>query len=182
MNRLKEKYLTEVLPKLREEYGIKNALDLPKITKVVVSIGIGEAKDNAALLEKVVNNITLIAGQKPVVTKAKKSIAAFKLSQGQPVGVMATLRGERMYQFLDKLMGVVLPKVRDFRGLTTTAFDGQGNYTLGIREQGIFPEIQHDQQEAGRGLEVSIISKRAGKERGKRLLELIGMPFKKEEK
>ena len=141
MNRLKEKYQQEVLPILKEEFGIKNMMAAPKVEKIVINVGLGEAKDNQAIIDKVVKDVAALAGQKPVVTKAKKSIASFKLSQGQPIGVVATLRGERMYIFLDKLMSIILPKVRDFRGVSFTSFDGQGNYTLGLREQGIFPEV-----------------------------------------
>lgn len=181
MSRLRDKYQKEVAPKLKEEFGIKNALAVPKLEKVVVNVGIGDAKDNNADVEKIAKDVSSLSGQKPVITKAKKSIAGFKLGAGQPVGVVSTLRGERMYEFLDKLISVVLPKVRDFRGVSDTSFDNQGNYTLGLREQVIFPEVSFGGSTGGkiRGLEISIVTNAESKERGKRLLELIGMPFRK---
>lgn len=181
MSRLKDKYQKEAAPKLQEEFGIKNILAVPRISKVVVNVGIGDAKDNKAELDKIVADMAAFTGQKPVITVAKKSIAGFKLGQGQPVGIIVTMRGERMYEFLDKLMNIVLPKVRDFRGVSDTSFDSKGNYTLGLREQAIFPEVSFSGPAGGkiRGLEISIVTNAQNKERGKKLLELLGMPFKK---
>jgi large subunit ribosomal protein L5 len=179
MNRLKQKYLEEVKTKLAEEFSIKNNHALPKLTKIVINMGLAEAKDNDSILEKSFENLKVIAGQKPVVTKAKKSIAAFKLSQGAPIGIMVTLRGEKMYSFLDKLISIVLPKVRDFRGVPNTAFDAQGNFNLGIREQTLFPEIDYKNVDKIRGLQVTINTGSKSPDQGRRLLELLGMPFAK---
>lgn len=179
MNRLKQKYLEEVKDKLKEEFEFKNTYAVPHIKKVVINMGIGEAKDNEGVLEKAKTNIVSIAGQTPVVTKAKKSIAAFKLTKGQSIGLMVTLRGEKMYAFLDKFMSVVLPKVRDFRGVSDKSFDGAGNFNLGLREQTIFPEIDYRNIDKVRGLQVTITTSAANKEQGRRLLELLGMPFTK---
>lgn len=190
MNSLQDKYQKEVKPKLKEELGIKNDLAVPRLLKVVVNIGVGEAKDNAAILESVKANLTAISGQLPVVTKAKKSISTFKLVQGQPIGVVVTLRKERMYIFLEKLINAVLPKVRDFRGVSLNAFDSQGNYNLGLREQVLFPEVDYIYRTASRadksldkarGLQVTITTSAKTKDEGKRLLELLGMPFAKEQ-
>ena len=184
MSRLKDKYLKDVAPVLKEEFNVANIMAVPKITKVVISVGMGEAKDNQAILDKVTENITAITGQKPAVTKAKKSIATFKLAKGNKIGSMVTLRGERMYGFLDKLMTIVLPKVRDFRGIPSTSFDNQGNFTLGVSEQALFPEVNFQNAVPGgkvRGLGISIVTTAKDKEQGKRLLELLGMPFKKGE-
>ncbi|OGE24533.1 50S ribosomal protein L5 [Candidatus Daviesbacteria bacterium RIFCSPHIGHO2_01_FULL_38_8] len=180
MNRLKEKYLKEVKPKLKEEFGYKNELAVPSLKKVVVNMGIGEAKDNEGILDKSRVNLTAIAGQKPMVTKAKKSISAFKLTKGQPIGLMVTLRGDKMYSFLDKLINAVLPKVRDFRGVSDVSFDSQGNFNLGLREQTIFPEVDYRNVDKIRGLQVTIATTAPNKEQGKRMLELLGMPFVKE--
>ena len=183
MSRLKDKYKAEVLPKLKEEFNIVNDLAVPQLKKIIINIGMGDAKDNAEMLTKVLENMVALAGQKPVTTKAKKSIANYKLSKGQVVGAAVTLRAERMYEFLDKLIAVSLPKVRDFRGIDNNAFDGQGNYTLGLKEQAIFPEVSYQNLPRGgkiRGLEITIVSTAKTKEQGKRLLELLGMPFKKE--
>ncbi|MFA5932770.1 MAG: 50S ribosomal protein L5 [Microgenomates group bacterium] len=185
MSRLKDKYLKEVLPKLKEEYGIKNHMAVPKLQKIVINVGMGDAKDNKEIAQKVVENLTALAGQKPVTTVAKQSIAGFKLGKGNPIGAMTTLRGERMYDFLDKLISIVLPKVRDFRGISNTSFDSRGNYTLGLPEQSIFPEIAFQNVALGskmRGLEISIVGNSKSLEQGKKLLELLGMPFKKESK
>lgn len=181
MTRLKEKYQKEVRPKLKEEFDIKNDLAVPTLQKIVINIGVGDAKDNKAVLDRTIQNLAVLAGQQPVVTKAKRSISGFKVAKEQIVGVMVTLRGIRMYEFLDKLMNIVLPKVRDFRGLSDTAFDGQGNYSIGLREQNIFPEVSFQPAIPGkvRGLEISIVTTADNKEQGKRLLELLGMPFKK---
>lgn len=182
MPRLKDKYTDEIKPQLKDEFGFKNDLAVPKLEKVVLNVGIGDAKDNRDILEKTVENLTALAGQKPLVTRAKKSISNFKLAKGQAVGVRVTLRQNRMYEFLDKLFGIVLPKVRDFRGVPTDSFDSRGNFTLGLREQAIFPEVSFQGGAISgriRGLEISIITTAHDKERGKRLLELLGMPFKK---
>lgn len=183
MSRLKDKYNNEVLPKLMDEFGIKNKMAVPVLQKVVINIGVGDAKDNSAAFEKIVENLAALSGQKPVVTRSKLSIAGFKLSKGAPVGVSVTLRGVRMYDFLDKLVTIVLPKVRDFRGLPTTSFDGKGNYTLGLKEQVIFPEVDFQNANLGgkiRGLEISIVNSAKDKQQGRKLLELLGMPFRKE--
>ncbi|MDO8638108.1 MAG: 50S ribosomal protein L5 [Candidatus Daviesbacteria bacterium] len=188
MARLKEKYQKEIMPKLKEEFGIKNNMAVPKITKIVINVGTGDAKDNQEIIDKVAENLSAMSGQKPVATKAKVSISGFKLSEGTKIGVMVTLRGKRMYEFLDKLITVVLPKVRDFRGISGESFDSQGNYSLGMREQTLFPEVNYKNTNIGgktRGLEISIVAtaKNRGsftaKEQGKKLLELLGMPFKK---
>lgn len=177
--RLKDKYEKEVKPKLKEDLGVKNDLGIPKLLKVVINMGIGEAKDDTGILDKQKINITAITGQKPVVTKAKKSIASFKLTEGSPIGLMTTLRGDRMYAFLDKLISIVLPKVRDFRGLSEQSFDPKGNYNLGLREFGIFPEVDFKNIDRSRGLQITITTSASSKEEGKKLLELLGVPFKK---
>lgn len=185
MQRLKEKYKNEILPKLKEEFSLANDLAAPKLKKVVINVGAGEVKSSPDLLEKIVASVTALSGQKPIVTKAKQAISGFKLSKGEPVGVAVTLRGVRMYDFMDKLFSVVLPKVRDFRGVPTQAFDNQGNFTLGLKEQGIFPEVSYQgQRVAGKtvGLEISIVTTAQNREQGQKLLELLGMPFKKEGK
>lgn len=182
MARLKEKYQKEVLPKLKEEFAIKNNMAVPKITKIVINIGVGDAKDNQEIIEKVSENLAALSGQKPVATKAKVAISGFKLPKNAKIGVMTTLRGHRMYEFLDKLITIVLPKVRDFRGISGNSFDNQGDYSLGMREQIIFPEVSFKNTNIGgkiRGLEISIVTTSKNKEQGKRLLELLGMPFKK---
>lgn len=182
MARLKEKYLKEIMPKLKEEFGLKNKMAVPKITKIVINVGTGDAKDNPEIIEKVAENLIALSGQKPLATKAKIAVSGFKLSKGAKIGVMVTLRGRRMYEFLDKLISIVLPKVRDFRGISGDSFDSQGNYSLGMREQALFPEVSFKNTNIGgkiRGLEISIISTAENKEQGKRLLELLGMPFRK---
>lgn len=178
MNTLRDKYLKEVREKLKSEFKLQSAFAVPKLTKVVINIGIGEAKDNEGILEKAKISLTSLSGQKPVVTKAKKSIATFKLTKGAPIGLMVTLRGEKMYAFLEKLINIVLPKVRDFRGVSINSFDAQGNYNLGLREQTIFPEVDYKNVDKIRGLQITINSSASSKEQGKRLLELLGMPFK----
>ncbi len=180
MNRLREKYETEIRKQIADEFAISNIFSVPKLKKVVINMGLADAKDSAAVLEKALTNLTAITGQKPVVTKAKKSIAAFKLVQGNSIGLMVTLRGERMYDFLDKLFSIVLPKVRDFRGVPTTAFDGRGNYNLGLREMLIFPEIDYRNVDRNRGMQVTINTSAENNEQARKLLELMGMPFKKE--
>ncbi len=179
MQRLKEKYIKEVQAKLQEELGLKNKQAVPSLKKIVISIGLGEAKDNAGILDKVIVYFSQIGGQKPVVTKAKKSIASFKVSKGQSIGMMMTLRGTRMYAFLDKLVNIALPKVRDFRGISGDSFDSQGNLNIGLREQTIFPEVDYKSVDKTRGLAVTITTTAKNKEEGKKLLEYLGMPFKK---
>ena len=179
MNRLKEKYMNEVVKKLQEELGLKNKMAVPMIKKVVISMGLGEAKDNAGIIDKARIYFTALSGQKPMVTVAKKSIAAFKVVAGQPIGMMATLRGDRMYSFLDKLISVVLPKVRDFRGISDKSFDGFGNLNIGLKEQTIFPEVDYKTVDKTRGLAVTITTSAKNKVEGKKLLEYLGMPFTK---
>ncbi len=180
MMRLEEKYKNEVVPALQKSLGLKNVMQVPRITKVVVNIGLGEALDNAKALDYAVQDLTTITGQKPIITKARKSVAAFKLREGRAIGVKVTLRGDKMWAFLDRLMNVALPRVRDFRGISPNAFDGRGNYTLGIREQLIFPEIDYDKIDKVRGMEVTIVTTARNDEEGRQLLSLLGMPFKKE--
>jgi len=179
MTRLKDKYLNEVKPKLIEELELKNKLSAPKLEKVVIIIGLGEAKDNQSILEKVSTYLGALSGQKPMITRAKKSIATFKLSAGQPIGMMVTLRGEKMYIFLDKLFNIVLPKVRDFRGVPTDSFDSKGNYNLGLREQTIFPEVDYKTVDKTRGMAITIVTSAKNADQGRKLLEYLGMPFKK---
>lgn len=179
MNRLKQKYNEEVKAKLTEELGIKNVNALPRLVKIVINMAVSEGKDNGSIIEKALGNITVISGQKAMVTKAKKSISAFKLVEGSSIGVMVTLRGEKMFSFLDKLVSIVLPKVRDFRGVSDKSFDGQGNYNLGLREQILFPEIDYKNIDRIRGLQITINTSAKNKEHGKKLLELLGMPFAK---
>jgi large subunit ribosomal protein L5 len=175
--RLREMYLDQIRPQLREEFNYRNDLEVPKLEKIVVNIGVGEAIANNRALDAAVSDLTTITGQKPVVTRAKKSIAAFRLRAGMPIGAMVTLRGDRMYEFLDRLMNTALPRVRDFRGVSPRSFDGRGNYTLGLREQLIFPEIEYDKIDKTRGMEVSIVTTAKSDEEGRRLLGLMGMPF-----
>lgn len=177
--RLKEKYENEVKKALMDKFQYENIMEVPRLEKVIINMGIGEARDNPKLLESAVKELEIIAGQKPVVTKAKKSIANFKLREGMNVGTKVTLRGERMYHFLDKLMNIALPRVRDFRGVSDTSFDGRGNYALGIKEQLIFPEIEYDKVEAIRGLDIIIVTTAKTDEEAKEFLALMGMPFKK---
>ena len=178
---MKERYLNEVAPVLEKNFKFTNSMQVPRITKVVVNIGVGEALDNAKALDAAVGDLTQITGQKPVVTKARKSIANFKLREGRAIGVKVTLRGERMWSFLDRLMNVALPRVRDFRGVSPDAFDGRGNYTLGLREQLVFPEIEYDKIDRLRGLEVTIVTTARNDDEARTLLQLMGMPFRKEE-
>lgn len=180
MNRLKQKYQTELIARLQQELGLTNKMAVPAVKKIVISIGLGEAKDNAGILDKVKVYLSALAGQSPVVTHAKKSVAAFKVAQGQPIGMMVTLRGERMYSFLDKLISVVLPKVRDFKGLSEGAFDSLGNLNIGLKEQTIFPEVDYKSIDKTRGLAVTVVTSAKTKDEGKKLLEYLGMPFKKE--
>lgn len=179
MSRLKEKYRKEVLPTLMERHGYKNIMQLPRLDKVVLNIGLGEAIQNAKALEAAEGDLAAISGQHPVTTRAKKSIAAFRLRAGMPIGLKVTLRGERMYHFLDKLINAVLPRVREFQGVPPGSFDGRGNYTLGFKEQTFFPEVDYDKIDKIRGLEISIATTANTDEEGRRLLELLGMPFAK---
>ena len=179
MNRLKEQYKNEIAPALFKELGLDNVMQTPRIEKVVVNIGVGEALDNPKALEAAVNDLTIITGQKPVVTAAKKAISNFKLREGRQIGVKVTLGGEKMWAFLDRLINIALPRVRDFRGVSAEAFDGRGNYTLGLQEQLIFPEIQYDKIDKVRGMEVSIVTTAKDDEQARLLLSKFGMPFRK---
>jgi large subunit ribosomal protein L5 len=174
---MKEKYNDEVTKGLMEKFGYKNVMEIPKIEKVVINMGVGEAVSNPKILDVAVNDMMIIAGQKPVVTRAKKSIAAFKIREGMPIGAKVTLRGERMYQFLDKLLNIALPRVRDFRGVSPKSFDGSGNYTMGIKEQLIFPEIEYDKVDKIRGMDIIIVTTAKTDEEAHELLKLMGMPF-----
>ena len=179
MNRLKEKYLKEVVPSLQEKYNYKSKMEIPKLEKIVINMGVGDATTNSKLLDAAVADLTKIAGQKPVVTKAKKSIAGFKVREGQAIGCKVTLRGENMYNFLDKLISITLPRVRDFRGISTKAFDGRGNYTLGLNEQLIFSEIEFDNVVKVRGMDIVFVTTAKTNEEALALLKGFGMPFKK---
>ena len=178
MARLKERYQKEIAPSLAKEFGIENPMAVPRLDKIVLNMGMGEAIANAKVLDTAVTELISIAGQKPVITKAKKSIASFKLRQGMPIGVMVTLRGERMYEFFDRLVSVALPRVRDFRGVSPKAFDGRGNYTIGIREQLIFPEIDFNKVDKLRGMNISIVTTAGNDEQARALLKSLGMPFR----
>ena len=175
--RIKEKYLTEAVPALQQKFGYKNVMMIPRLEKIVINMGLGDFKDNAKALETAVAELTEIAGQKPQVTQAKKSIANFKVREGMNVGAKVTLRGARMEEFMDKLVNIALPRVRDFRGVSTKAFDGRGNYALGIREQLLFPEIEYDKVEKIRGMEMIFVTTAQTDEEAKELLRLLGMPF-----
>lgn len=179
MSRLNEKYTSEIRQALQEKFQYKNVMEIPKLEKVVINIGVGDAVGNAKALEAAVNDLTIIAGQKPVITKAKKSIANFKVREGMALGTKVTLRGERMYEFLDKLINVALPRVRDFRGVSATAFDGRGNYALGLKEQLIFPEIEYVQVERVTGMDIIVVTSAKTDEEARELLTLCGMPFEK---
>ncbi len=176
--RLKERYEKEVAPALQKEFGYDNVMRIPRIHKIVINIGMGEAIQNAKSMENAVRDLTDIAGQKPVVTKAKRSVASFKLRQGMNIGAMVTLRGQRMWDFLDKLVNVALPRTRDFQGVSPDAFDGRGNYTLGMREQLVFPEVDYDKIDKVRGMEITIVTTAHTDAEGRRLLGLVGMPFR----
>ena len=175
--RIKEKYLAEAVPALQQKFGYTNPMEIPKLEKIVINMGLGDCKDNSKSLELAVSELSTIAGQKPLVTKAKKSIANFKVRAGQNVGAKVTLRGQRMYEFADKLVSIVLPRVRDFRGVSPKAFDGRGNYALGVREQLIFPEIEYDKVEKIRGMEMIFVTTAKTDEEAKELLSQLGMPF-----
>ena len=176
--RLKERYHKDIAPAIAKEFGIKNPMAIPRLEKIVLNMGMGEAIANAKVLDTAVTELTSIAGQKPVITKAKKSIASFKLRQGMPIGAMVTLRGDRMYEFFDRLVSVALPRVRDFRGVSPKAFDGRGNYTIGIREQLIFPEIDFNKVDKLRGMNISIVTTARNDEQARALLKSLGMPFR----
>jgi large subunit ribosomal protein L5 len=177
--RLRERYQQELVPALMKDLNLENIMQVPRVLKVVVNIGMGESIQNAKTLDAAVGDLTQIVGQKPVITKAKKSIAAFKVRTGMPIGVMVTLRQDRMYEFLDRLINIALPRVRDFQGVPTKAFDGHGNYTLGLREQLIFPEIEYDRIDKLRGMEIVIVTSAQTDAQARRLLEMLGMPFRR---
>ena len=177
--RLKERYQQEIAPALQQEFGYANRMQVPRLEKVTVNIGLGEAVQNAKALDSAMADLTAITGQKPVVTRAKKSIANFKIRQGMPIGLMVTLRGDRMYEFLDRFLNVALPRIRDFQGAPANAFDGRGNYSLGVREQLIFPEIDYDRIDRIRGLQVTIVTTARSDEEARRLLQLLGVPFQR---
>lgn len=177
MARLKDKFKAEVTPALMQKFGYKNVMEIPHLEKVVINMGLGDCKDNAKAMEVAINELTAIAGQKPLVTKAKKSVANFKVRAGMNVGAKVTLRGARMYEFTDKLVSIVLPRVRDFRGVSVKAFDGRGNYALGVREQLIFPEIEYDRVDKIRGMEMIFVTTAKTDEEARELLSLLGMPF-----
>jgi large subunit ribosomal protein L5 len=178
MSQLKERYQKEIAPTLQEQFGFKNPYQIPRVEKIVLNMGLGEAIQNMKILDTAVEELKAIAGQKPIITRAKKSIAAFKLREGMPIGCMVTLRRQRMWDFLNKLVNIALPRVRDFRGISGKAFDGNGNYSLGIKEHIIFPEIDYDKIDKIKGLNVSIVTSAKSDEEGKALLKLLGMPFK----
>jgi large subunit ribosomal protein L5 len=178
MTRLKEKYVKEVIPALTKEFGYKNVMAVPKIEKVVVNMGLGEATANAKIIDTGSDELARITGQKPVARRAKKSIAQFKVRKGQPVGTMVTLRGERMWEFLDRLVGIALPRVRDFKGVSPRGFDGRGNYTLGLRDQLLFPEIDYMKVDKARGMNVSVVTTAKTDQEARKLLQFIGMPFR----
>ena len=178
MTRLKEKYQKEVVPALTKEFGYKNVMAVPKIEKVVVNMGLGEATANAKIIDTGADELARITGQKPVTRRAKKSIAQFKVRKGQPIGTMVTLRGERMWEFLDRLMSIALPRVRDFKGVSPKGFDGRGNYTLGLRDQLLFPEIDYMKVDKARGMNVSVVTTAKTDEEARKLLQFIGMPFR----
>jgi large subunit ribosomal protein L5 len=178
MSRLRERYEKEVIPALKKEFGYSNAMAIPKVEKVVVNMGLGEATQNAKIVDTGVDELGKVTGQKPVVTRAKKSIAQFKVRKGMPIGTMVTLRGERMWEFLDRLIAVALPRVRDFRGVSPRGFDGRGNYTLGLRDQLLFPEIDYMKVDKARGMNVSVVTSAKTDEEARKLLQFIGMPFR----
>jgi large subunit ribosomal protein L5 len=178
MSRLRQRYEEEVAPALKKEFGYSNVMAIPKIKKVVVNMGLGEATQNAKIVETGADELSRIAGQKPVTTRAKKSIAQFKVRKGMPIGTMVTLRGERMWEFLDRLISVALPRVRDFRGVSTRGFDGRGNYTLGLKDQLLFPEIDYMKVDKARGMNISVVTTARTDEESRKLLQLLGMPFR----
>ncbi len=176
--RLKAKYLTEVVPKLAQEFHYSNTMQVPKLEKIVVNVGVGEATQNAKALDHALEDVTLITGQKPSIRRARVSVSSFKLREGMPIGVTVTLRGDRMYEFLDRLVAVALPRIRDFRGINAKAFDGRGNYTLGLKEQIIFPEVDYEKTDKLRGLEVCMVTSASNDNEGRMLLKQLGMPFR----
>ena len=178
MDRLQEKYINEVVPAMTEKFGYKNVMELPKIAKIIINMGVGEAVGNPKALDAAVSDLTIISGQKPILTRANKSLAAWKLRQGMPIGAKVTLRGVRMYQFLDKFMNIALPRVRDFRGISSNSFDGRGNYAIGLKEQLIFPEIEYDKIDKLRGMNIVVVTTAKTDEEARELLKLMGMPFK----
>lgn len=177
--RLKEKYFKEVVPRMMELQGYQNVMQVPRLKKVVLNIGVGEATTNAKALESAQRDLTVISGQRPVITRARRSISAFKIRTGMPIGVTVTLRGTRMYHFLDRLTNIVLPRIRDFQGVPLNSFDGRGNYSLGVKEQIVFPEVEYDKVDKVRGLEVTIVTTATNDEEGRRLLQLLGIPFQR---
>ena len=179
MARLKETYFNEIVDGMTKKFGYKNVMEVPKLDKIVINMGVGEAKDNAKLLDAAMKDLEIISGQKPVITRAKKSIANFKLREGMPIGCKVTLRGEKMYEFADRLINLALPRVRDFRGVNANAFDGRGNYALGIKEQIIFPEIEYDKVDKVRGMDIIFVTTAKSDEEARELLTQFGMPFKK---
>ncbi len=179
MSRMKEMYLKEVAPALMAKYNYKSTMEIPKLEKIVVNMGVGEAKDNTKLLDAAVNDLGIITGQKPIITKAKKSVATYKIREGMPIGCKVTLRSDKMYEFLDRFFNVALPRVRDFRGINGNGFDGRGNYCLGIKEQLIFPEIEYDKVEKVRGMDIVFVTTAKTDEEAKELLTLMGAPFEK---
>lgn len=182
MARLQNKYREEIVPALMKEFSYSNVMQVPELEKIVLNVGLGEAISNAKAIDAAVGDLQLITGQRPVVTRAKKSIAAFKLRAGMPIGAMVTLRGPRMYEFFDRLVSVTLPRIRDFRGVSPNAFDGRGNYTMGLQEQMAFPEIEYDKIDKTRGLELSVVTSAKTDEEGRRLLALLGLPFARTER
>lgn len=178
--RLKEKYLSEIRSQLKDELGLVNVMEVPQFEKIVINVGVGAAVDNKGILDKVIADVTTIAGQKPVVTRAKKSIAGFKLREGNPIGVKVTLRGDQMWEFFDRLITLAIPRIRDFRGLSPKSFDGRGNYTFGVTEQLIFPEIEYDKVDAPRGMDITIVTTARTDAEGRALLSAFGFPFRRE--
>ncbi len=178
MSRLKERYEKEVIPALKKEFGYSNVMAIPKVEKIVVNMGLGEATQNAKIADTGADELARITGQKPVITRAKKSIAQFKVRKGMPIGTMVTLRGERMWDFLDRLISVALPRVRDFRGVSAKGFDGRGNYTLGLKDQLLFPEIDYMKVDKARGMNISVVTTAKSDEESRKLLQLLGMPFR----
>ena len=179
MSRLRESYENDIKAAMTEKFGYKNVMQIPRLEKIVINMGVGEAKENSKILESAVKDLTTISGQKPVITKAKKSVANFKLREGMPIGCKVTLRGERMYEFTDRLVNLALPRVRDFRGVSAESFDGRGNYALGIKEQIIFPEIEYDKVDKVRGMDIIFVTTANSDEEARELLRLFGMPFKR---
>lgn len=180
MSRLKERYRNEVVPQMQKQFGYRNPMEVPRVVKVVVNIGLGEALENVKALDTASRDLATITGQKPIITRAKKSIAGFKLREGNPIGAKVTLRGKRMYDFLDRLFNVALPRQRDFRGVSPDSFDGRGNYTLGLREQLVWPEIDYDSIDRVRGMEITIVTSAKTDEEARNLLQLLGMPFRRQ--